>query len=93
MDKRFIRIYQNDNVAVALEDVPAGSHVTVDGKEYTVDGDIPFGHKIALEDRKTGEMVKVWLSHRTYDHRCSGRQLAAQSQYGDQSGGCTGLYL
>ena len=35
MDKRFIRIHQNDNVAVALEDVPAGSHVTVDGKEYT----------------------------------------------------------
>ena len=42
MDKRFIRIHQNDNVAVALEDVPAGSHVTVDGKEYTVDGDIPL---------------------------------------------------
>lgn len=70
MDKRFIRIHQNDNVAVALEDVPAGSHVTVDGKEYTVDGDIPFGHKMALEDRKTGEMVVKYgcpIGHTTTD--------------------------
>ena len=70
MDKRFIRIHQNDNVAVALEDAPAGSHVTVDGKEYTVDGDIPFGHKMALEDRKTGEMVVKYgcpIGHTTTD--------------------------
>ena len=70
MDKKFIRIHQNDNVAVALEDIPAGSHVTVDGKDYTVAQDIPFGHKMALEDRKTGDMVVKYgcpIGHTTTD--------------------------
>lgn len=50
--KRAIRIEQNDNVAVVLEDVKVGEEVTVDGMDEVLCAvtDVPFPHKIALMD-------------------------------------------
>ena len=50
---KFFKIHNDDNVAVALENIKAG---------YTESGvtaleDIPFGHKILLADIKAGESV------------------------------------
>lgn len=57
--KDFIRIYTQDNVAVALRDVKAQETVEVDGQRITALEDIPNGHKIALEDIPAGgEVVK-----------------------------------
>ena len=50
-----------DNVATALEDLPAGSLVTVsaDGEEATVrlQEHIPFGHKFAVRPIAAGEDI------------------------------------
>ncbi len=51
--KLFIKINENDNVAVALHDVPEGS--TENG--VTALENISFGHKIALFDIKKGEKL------------------------------------
>lgn len=49
----FIKISEEDNVAVAVEKAEKGSVVF----GITAVDDIPFGHKIALEDIKKGENV------------------------------------
>ena len=54
---KLIRIHPMDNVAVALTDIPAGEHLTVDGTEVTAAENIARGHKIALGTIREGEPV------------------------------------
>lgn len=53
----FIKINENDNVAVALEVIPAGTTVSVGGSDVTTAMEIPAGHKFALADIAVGEPV------------------------------------
>ncbi len=53
----FIKINENDNVAVALEVIPAGTTVSVGGTDVTTAMEIPAGHKFALADIAVGEPV------------------------------------
>lgn len=53
----FIKINENDNVAVALEALPAGTTVDAGGAEVTTAMEIPAGHKFALADIAEGEPV------------------------------------
>lgn len=59
MKSNFIQIHPKDNVAVALEDVKKGCDVIINGfsQRMEVLEDISFGHKIALDDIKKGDMV------------------------------------
>ncbi len=54
---KLLKINEKDNVAVALEPIPAGTLCKVDGQELTVNADIPVAHKAALRDIPEGEMV------------------------------------
>jgi altronate hydrolase len=53
----FIKINDNDNVAVALEVIPAGTTVTVGEMTVTTTMEIPAGHKFALADLAQGTPV------------------------------------
>ncbi|MCI8902153.1 MAG: altronate dehydratase [Lachnospiraceae bacterium] len=53
----FIKINENDNVAVALEVIPADTVVNVGGTEVTTVMEIPAGHKFALADLAEGVPV------------------------------------
>ncbi len=53
----FIRIHQNDNVAVALVPIPEGTTVEVGEHTVTTLEEIPQGHKFALTDIEAGEDV------------------------------------
>jgi altronate hydrolase len=59
LKSNFIQIHPKDNVAVALEDVKKGCDVIINGfsQRMEVLEDISFGHKIALDDIKKGDMV------------------------------------
>lgn len=46
---KFIKINPDDNVAVCLEAGQAGDSVNIDGQELVLTGNIPVGHKVALE--------------------------------------------
>ena len=49
----FIKIHPNDNVIVALREIPAGTVLSVsDSLSVTAKQDIPSGHKIAISDIK-----------------------------------------
>ncbi len=51
---KFIKINENDNVAVALEVLPANTTVHVGDVEVTTTAEIPAGHKFALADIAEG---------------------------------------
>jgi altronate hydrolase len=53
----FIKINENDNVAVALEVIPENTTVTVGATEVTTTMEIPAGHKFALADLDEGTPV------------------------------------
>ncbi len=52
-----LKIHENDNVAVAIETIPAGLEVEADGEKIKALEEIPAGHKIALCDIREGEQV------------------------------------
>ncbi|MGN1180509.1 MAG: UxaA family hydrolase [Suilimivivens sp.] len=54
---QIFKIHDNDNVAVAIETIPAGTCVDVSGEKITANMEIPAGHKMALRDIKEGEQV------------------------------------
>lgn len=55
--KRTLQIHSTDNTVVALEDIPAGETIWVNGRELTVVDDVRFGHKIAIAPIAAGEQV------------------------------------
>ncbi|MDG2955131.1 altronate dehydratase family protein [Bisgaard Taxon 10/6] len=46
--KQFIKIHRQDNVAVALQDLPAGTLLDIEGRQLKLKQDIGRGHKFAL---------------------------------------------
>lgn len=54
---RYIQIHPNDNVAVALTDLPAGEVLHLSGRDVTLREAIPVGHKIALTDLNEQDQV------------------------------------
>ena len=55
--KKFIQINPADNVIVAIDPLSAGDSITVGTTTITVSEDIPAGHKVALQDFRTGDPV------------------------------------
>ena len=54
----FLLLHPDDNVATALEDVPAGTPVELDGESRTITREeILYEHKVALRDIPAGEKV------------------------------------
>ncbi len=51
------QINPNDNVAVALRDLPSGTTISQDALEFVLLEEIPQAHKVALRDLKAGDIV------------------------------------
>lgn len=56
MDK-YIKINPADNIIVAVEIIPAGSTIEIDGKSLQVSRAIPAGHKVAVQDFEPGDNI------------------------------------
>ena len=52
-----IKIYKDDNVAVAIEEITEGSCFDADGIKIAAINDIPAGHKVALCDIESQEAI------------------------------------
>jgi altronate hydrolase len=68
--EKLIKIAQDDNVAVCTEALEAGETVTLGSITVTAKNRIPFGHKIALCDIKSGENIIKYgfpIGHATED--------------------------
>lgn len=55
--RRALRLNEQDNVAVLLEDAQAGDWIEVEGQKVVLREDIPFGHKVALRSIAKGEAI------------------------------------
>ena len=55
--KDFRKISEDDNVAIALRELPPGSNVIVNGSDLRINDVISFGHKFALENIRRGSRV------------------------------------
>jgi altronate dehydratase small subunit len=55
--KDFRKISEDDNVAIALRELPPGSNVIVNGSDLKINDLIKFGHKFALENIRKGSKV------------------------------------
>lgn len=56
-NKNLIIISQDDNVAVALDDLKAKETYTINNRSITLLDDIPFGHKVALYNINQNENI------------------------------------
>ncbi|PHV70234.1 altronate hydrolase [Sporanaerobium hydrogeniformans] len=56
----FIKIHENDNVAIALTPLSKGIQIEVAGQKVELIEDIPQGHKFALVSIKEGEPIKKY---------------------------------
>ena len=66
---RCIRITNADNVAVAAEALATGEKVRIGDLQITVSEEIPFGHKIALEEIPEGGVI-VKYGHPIGNAKC-----------------------
>ncbi|HSV97257.1 MAG TPA: UxaA family hydrolase [Spirochaetota bacterium] len=58
MKSNVVIINEKDNVAIALEDIAAGSAASLpDGAEIRAHSDVPYSHKIALSDLSPGDEI------------------------------------
>ncbi|MCI8268868.1 MAG: UxaA family hydrolase [Lachnospiraceae bacterium] len=55
--RKTVKFEEKDNVAIVLEDLKPDQVVDVAGEEIRVRGEIPYGHKIALEDVAEGGII------------------------------------
>jgi altronate hydrolase len=63
--KHLMKMNPRDTVAVALRPLSAGEQLTIDSLTLQAAQDIPQGHKIALTDFQTDEVItKYGLSYR-----------------------------
>jgi altronate hydrolase len=60
MKQNVLKVHPDDNVIVALQDLPKGSTVNYEGKAYEVVEDIPAKHKFFAGDMKEGDEVTMY---------------------------------
>ena len=53
----FLKINAADSVVVCLTEKKQGDHITVDGRNITINQDTPAGHKVLIKDVKEGEDI------------------------------------
>jgi altronate hydrolase len=60
MQKKVLKVNPKDNVIVALQDLPAGESVHLDGADYTILKDIKAKHKFAAVDFADGDHIIMY---------------------------------
>lgn len=59
-NKKFLQIHPDDNVLVALQDLPKGEEVQWNGAVITLQDDVQAKHKFFIEERQAGEEVLMY---------------------------------
>lgn len=55
--KKYMRIHEKDNVAVMLYDAKPEDIVILGELSVVLSEEIPYGHKVALQDLKKGDLI------------------------------------
>lgn len=57
MERKFMVLNKEDNVAVALMDLPAGMGIEIDTKKFILSESVPFRLKFSIKEIKKGTSV------------------------------------
>ncbi len=57
---RILKIHPRDNVLVALDDLPYGMEITVDGTVFMLPKRVPAKHKLAIDALAPGDAIKMY---------------------------------
>lgn len=57
MRKDYIKIHEQDNVLIALNPLPKGTELTLEGTSLTLTSDVPKGHKISISALPKGAQI------------------------------------
>ncbi len=57
---RVTTLHDNDNICVAITELPAGTQISVRDASFTLDRPIGIGHKLAIEPIGIGEQVRKY---------------------------------
>jgi altronate hydrolase len=60
MKSKVLKVHPDDNVIVALQDLPKGETISYNGVDYTVVDDIPAKHKFFAQDMNIGDEVIMY---------------------------------
>ena len=60
MSVPYIHLHPIDNVLVALEDLEAGSRISLEGRVFKLRQPVPAKHKFAIAELKTGDAVVMY---------------------------------
>ncbi|MFM7839522.1 MAG: UxaA family hydrolase, partial [Chitinophagaceae bacterium] len=60
MNPRVVKIHPNDNVIVALTDLPKGEEILLEGQSYRLQDTIPAKHKFFLQNMNAGDSVIMY---------------------------------
>jgi len=60
MNKRFLQIHPDDNVLVALQDLPAGEKVIWNGDEIILQDRINAKHKFFIHELQSGDEIRMY---------------------------------
>ena len=56
----FLRIHSNDNVLVALKDIPSGTKISFNGSSFELIENVPAKHKFFVHDMHKGEEIIMY---------------------------------
>lgn len=60
MNQKAIKVHNDDNVIVALQDIAKGEIVSFNGRTYQAADDIPAKHKFFMNDMNAGDEVVMY---------------------------------
>lgn len=60
MQKKLIKVHNNDNVAVALANLKAGESINFEGIDLFISSDVKAKHKIALTEFASGDKITMY---------------------------------
>ena len=81
MKQVVLKVHPNDNVLVALQDLPAGETVRHNGHEFVLKTAVPAKHKFTTEDVDTGGSITMYgvLVGKTREKLASGTLISTQN--------------
>lgn len=60
MSNRFLKIHPDDNVLVALSDLPAGESISVNGYSFSLPAEVPAKHKFAAHELLPDQAIRMY---------------------------------
>ena len=60
MNEKTLKVHPDDDMLVAIVDLPAGTHISHDGESMVLPVDVPRKHKFSVRSHEPGSHLKMY---------------------------------